>query len=95
MVAVSYDDIARKIKSYMLNHKARLNEYVYGETQDSFVDQTMSCDEGEVIMYAKMYMNDLMSEETRPMNRIVKYSEFLAVYDIYKSVIQTMTLIRR
>jgi len=81
-----FDVMANKIKAYLKKNNIHLNDNAYDEAQNYFIDKTMSCDAGEVIMYAKMFLEDLINDGTNAANRISRYSEYFAVYDLYKSV---------
>lgn len=81
-----FDVIANKIMTYLKKNNVHLNDDAYDDAQHYFIDKTMSCDAGEVIMYAKMFLEDLINAGTNEVDRINRYSEYLAVYDLYKSV---------
>ena len=81
-----FDDIAKKIVVYLNKNKQKVNKKVYNEAKHNFIEHTMSCDAGEVLMYAKMFFEGIIAEKTTVDNRVSRYSEYLAVYDVYRDV---------
>lgn len=78
---------ANKIRSYF--GKISYNPYgsdYYNNMKEDFIEYTMSCDAGEIIGCAKAILKELIFNGTAPANRNQVYSEYLAVYDIYKDI---------
>jgi len=84
---MKFDDVAKKIEKYFSKRNISVREnHWYKDEEHEFIDTTMSCDAGEVVMYAKRFLSGIISEGTKDWDREMVYSRWLAVYDIYKSV---------
>ena len=83
----NFDETANKIRTYFSKSGNELDKTVYEEEQQQFIEYTMSCDAYEVIGTAKAILREMIFSGTSDRNRIQKYSEYLAIYDIYESVL--------
>ena len=84
---MDYDLIAKKIENYFRKLKIDFRHTsLYIEEKHELVESTMSCDEAEAIMFFASTMKCLVHLGTDVNNRIRVYSEFMAAYDLYKSL---------
>ena len=82
-----FDEVAKKIEEYGRKHHIQLRaSNDYNEEETRFIDYTMSCDKLEIIETAKVILKTMIQNGTTSENRNQMYSEYLAVYDIYQSI---------
>ena len=87
---MNFDQIAEKVRMYLEKSDISVKDnYWYRFEKDEFIDMTMSCDKYEIVEYAKRILTNIVKEGTkdRPWNRLAIYARWLAIYDIYKSVL--------
>ena len=61
------------------------NSREYKTAQSLIIDETMSCDRDEAINWMKFYMKDALRQGNGTKNEELR-AEFLAAYDLYKSL---------
>ena len=87
-----FDNIAKRCENWLKNHGAKVRAIYpsspYIIESDLFIDSTMSCDPYEAIETAKFIMTRYIEAKTDEFNRCYVYNQYLAVYDIYCSLLK-------